>query len=329
MFYKKENLVFYWLILCTLSVLTMVAIGGATRLTNSGLSMTEWKPITGILPPLSEYQWQEEFAKYQASPEFIHINNKMDINGFKKIFWLEYIHRVAGRIIGMIFFIPLIYFLYKNYLSPRNKKVIFLTAIIGICQGFMGWYMVKSGLKDSPHVSHFRLSFHLFFALVIFLLLLNESLSIYFRKQRKTNFNNLFILSFVFLVLQIILGAFVAGLDAGLIYNQFPLMGEKIWPNEIFEINISQYLYNDSVVQFLHRINAYILVAVIGYLILDLIKKEKVTDAIIILGITFLQFILGIITLIYSVPLASALMHQVFAFILASALLISYWSSAK
>lgn len=326
---NSQKIVSHWLLLCSLCVLIMVIIGGATRLTDSGLSMTDWKPITGILPPLNETEWQVEFSKYQDSPEFIHLNNDMDLNGFKNIFWLEYIHRVAGRVVGIIFFIPALYFLFNNHLTTRNKKVILIAGLLGICQGFMGWYMVKSGLKNSPYVSHFRLTIHLLFALTIFLTLLNEALNIFYNKNTKNILKNLFKSSFFILIIQIALGGLVAGLDAGLIYNEFPFMGSNLWPNEIYEQTLVSFAYNGAVIQFIHRINGFILLFTFYYLAYRLFKENFLNQALLIFFFTSFQFILGILTILYSVPLYTALMHQVFAFILAAILLISYWQTSK
>jgi heme a synthase len=325
----NKKYIFYWLIISCISVLVMVAVGGLTRLTDSGLSITEWKPITGTIPPLSESDWNIEFNKYKISPEYIHIHTNIDMNHFKKIYFLEYFHRLLGRIVGIIFFFPAIYFLAKGYFSSRNKKVILLASILGICQGFMGWYMVKSGLKDIPYVSHFRLTMHLLFALSIFLILLNEALHIYFLRKNKTKFENKISFLLGLIIFQIALGGLVAGLDAGLIYNEFPLMGENIWPSELITTEPLEYLSSNAIVQFLHRIMAVIVVFYSYYIAFILLNKKYYKSSILLTSSVTIQFLLGLYTLLYSVPIHLGLIHQIFAFVLCGLTLIILWITAK
>ncbi len=320
--YKPRNYVSYWLLCCSLMILCMVIIGGITRLTNSGLSIVEWKPVTGIIPPLSENDWDIEFSKYQTSPEFKLINNKMDLEAFKKIFWLEFFHRLAGRIIGLCFFIPAIFFWYYNKLTQKTKKSLLLITFIGLAQGFMGWYMVKSGLASTPYVSHFRLTFHLLLALAIFGLSLNEALRLYYNSKYKENLASINLVCIILTTIQIALGGLVAGLDAGLIYNTFPLMGEHIYPSEIFSENIGSYLSSPALVQFFHRVNACILSLVIFYLAIKELNHKNYYSALTLTLLIIFQFMLGVLTLIFQVPVFLGSLHQLFAFFLFGFLVI-------
>ena len=325
---KSNKHVIYWLYACAFCVILMVAIGGLTRLTDSGLSITEWKPITGIIPPLNDEQWNIEFDKYKASPEYIHIHNQINMEQFKNIYLLEFYHRLAGRAVGLIFFIPLVIFWWKGVLALNTKYAMIVVAFLGICQGFMGWYMVKSGLTDSPYVSHFRLTFHLLFALAIYITLIFESLrlkcGIFF-----LNLDKKWKIMLSLTILQIALGGLVAGLDAGLIYNEFPKMGDGYIPNELYEIHISDYFYNQAFVQFIHRLNAYLVAIYASYLACFLLNQKQYTQALMILLAVFAQFLLGVITLLLNVQIWAANGNQVFAFILIWIIIFAGISSKK
>lgn len=310
-----------WLLSVTMMVLIMVTIGGLTRLTNSGLSIVEWKPITGIIPPISESDWQEEFSKYKNSPEFIKLNNKMDVAGFKKIYWLEYIHRILARVTGLVFFIPLLYFMFFSCLDRRIIKTLFFVSILGICQGFMGWYMVKSGLIDLPYVNHFKLTFHLLFAVFIYLLVFNEVLRLHLKGLYLSNLSYLWRLIISVTIIQISLGGLTAGLDAGTIYNEFPLMGKSFIPDELFSASFAEYLIDPAIVQFLHRITAYFLFALIFYASLKLLIFRLYSYAIALIIAISIQVLLGITTLLLHVPILFASLHQIFAFILLAVML--------
>ncbi len=302
--------------------LCMVIIGGITRLTNSGLSIVEWKPITGIIPPLSESDWNIEFSKYQTSPEYKLINNKMDLLSFKAIFWLEFIHRFAGRLMGLAFFIPAAFFWRYKKLFPHTKKTVILMSALYFAQGFMGWYMVKSGLAKDPYVSHFRLTLHLLLALAIFAISLNEGLRLYYSSHYKEKLAPLNYACLTLTVIQIALGGLVAGLDAGLVYPTFPLMGENIYPEEIFTENLFNSLSNAALVQFFHRINACILSLLVFYLGIKELNNKNYNSALILTLLIIFQFALGIFTLVFQVPVFLASMHQLFAFILFGFLII-------
>lgn len=317
----KEILVKRWLLMLAAFVIVMVIIGGYTRLTNSGLSIVEWKPITGVIPPLNNNDWLVEFEKYKSSPEYIKINFNISFESFKFIYLVEFIHRLAGRFLGIFFIVPFLYFWRKGYLNNNQKKSFLIIFIFGIIQGFMGWYMVKSGLKNNPHVSHFRLAFHLTIAAIIYSLMLNEG----FRSEKlsigdKTSQGNKDkLLGFIVLILcftQIFIGGLTAGSHGGLIYNQFPLMGDGLIPDEIGCTKLNDYLYNPAIIQFIHRSFAYLLVLFVVLLSMQYRVNVKFFKANVLILCVTIQFTLGVVTLLYSVPLIFGLLHQFFGFIL-------------
>ncbi|MBU0800003.1 MAG: COX15/CtaA family protein [Alphaproteobacteria bacterium] len=297
-----------WLHICCFMVLAMAVIGAVTRLTESGLSITEWKPVMGALPPLSETAWQEEFAKYQQSPEFLHKHNWMELHDFKKIFFWEWLHRLWGRAIGMVYLLPLLWFAARKQIPPGTGwKFTGLLALGGL-QGFVGWWMVKSGLIDRPSVSHFRLATHLGLALVLFSLLFWLALDLknkYIPKRQPAAWAALALLS-----VTIIWGAFVAGLDAGLIYNTFPLMNGSFLPPE----PLQDFLHQHAWVQFTHRWLAMFTAGVLLWLGLKRQDNALVT-------MVLIQISLGIATLISQVMIPLAALHQAGAVILLALLL--------
>jgi len=320
-----------WLKIMCLAIICMIFIGGLTRLTNSGLSITEWKPITGIFPPLTEESWIQEFDKYQRSPEYLKINNSIKINEFKSIFWIEFIHRIAGRITGILYLLPFIYFLFNKSISGANIFIYLGGLILLAAQGFAGWYMVKSGLVSNPHVSHFRLAIHLLLAIflyaILFWQLMKNSFDIILVSS-KLNLSKISLwlnISLILLFIQITFGAFVAGLDAGLVYNSFPLMGESIVPSEIISRGLSLESFYDPVfVQFIHRILGYVITITIvascfiGFKIQNFLLSKALIYTLIAL---IFQITAGVLTLIYQVPITIALIHQLGAVILLSCLL--------
>ena len=274
---KYNKFFLNWIILLILLIGLMIIVGGLTRLTDSGLSITQWQLFSGIIPPITEEDWIYYFSLYKEIPEFKLQNYSMSIKEFKIIFWWEWIHRFLGRIIGLAIIIPLIFFSFKTSLSKlKNLYVVFLLVCF---QGFMGWYMVASGLVDRVDVSHFRLSAHLFIAFIII-----ASLT-WFYLNLKTNSNKNFFINnsdfisikfYIFLIfLQIILGAFVSGLDAGKIYQTWPLMNGSYFPDDINLNDYKEFLnLNDrSVVQFIHRNVAYIIFFLIIFIGFNIKKK--------------------------------------------------------
>src|SRR5687768_9729245 len=247
-----------WLFACCALVFLMVVVGGITRLTHSGLSIVEWQPIAGVLPPLNETQWEELFTKYKASPEYAQRNAGMDVAGFKKIFWWEYVHRLLGRVIGLVFLLPFLYFLFKGRLDDDVAWKLGGIFVLGALQGALGWFMVQSGLVDQPRVSSLRLAAHLGLAFVIYGAMMWVALDLV-KRERLTNTEGLrgrsgAMVSLVFL--QVLSGALVAGIHAGKAYNTFPLMDGHFIPPDIAALQPwwANLLHNMAGVQFTHRI---------------------------------------------------------------------------
>ena len=312
-----------WLLFMFFLVSSMIVVGGLTRLTDSGLSITEWEIFRGFLPPLTNETWNEYFNSYKKIPEFELQNFSMNLNEFKFIFWWEWAHRFFGRLIGLFFLVPLIYFSVKiGFKKLTNLHLIFLL----ICfQGFLGWYMVKSGLVNNVDVSHFRLSIHLLFAFIILSLIFWNFLDLmYLRKKDKKMKNFLPEIFIIAIFLQIIFGAFVSGMDAGKIYNTWPLMGYSYFPddNKIIDLFKLSAFSDPSLVQYLHRNMAY-LILILYIIITFIIYKKKIVflfKPIIILGFTiFLQILLGIFTLISGAGIFISSLHQFSSILLITA----------
>ena len=312
---KVNNQISTWLITMFWIISAMIVVGGLTRLTDSGLSITQWQLFSGFLPPLNNSEWIMYFDLYKEIPEFKLQNYDMNLQEFKVIFWWEWAHRFMGRLIGLVFLIPLIYFTFKI----KFKKLINLYFIFAlIClQGFIGWYMVSSGLIDRVDVSHFRLSVHLLVAFIILSLIFWNYLKIKIKNNIQNSINLIYPLSFLFLVfIQISIGAFVSGMDAGKIYNSWPLMGNSIFPNDNNVSNLFKLsAFSDpSLVQFIHRKLAYLIGFFYLYLLFNIYKNKK-TDlykSINVLGFfIILQIILGIFTLLYGAQILIASMHQI------------------
>jgi len=292
----------------------MVGVGGLTRLTDSGLSITAWELFTGILPPLNINEWNLYFSEYKKIPEFQNINYGMTLEEFKTIFYWEYAHRLLARLVGLFTLIPLIIFSLKfkntKYYSNKYYWIFFLICL----QGFIGWYMVSSGLIENNDVSHYRLSIHLFLALFILCLIFWFILDISTIKKFSKKISNFFlILILQLIVLQIILGALLSGLDGGLIYNSWPDMNGNFLPNDVgFEDVINIQLFNNpSIVQFLHRFTAYVLLLFIVILNYTFIKNNYEIKNIIFFDVAILiQIFLGIVTLISGVEIKYASLHQ-------------------
>ena len=311
-----------WLIIMFLLVAIIIIVGGLTRLTDSGLSITEWQLFSGIFPPINDDDWTKYFNLYKKIPEFEIQNYSMTLSEFKVIFWWEYIHRILGRLIGISFILPLLYFTHKvGFKNLINLYLIFLLICI---QGFIGWFMVSSGLVDRVDVSHFRLSVHLLLAFIILsLILLN------FLKLINVNFPNVKLNLFIpifFLVLifvQIVFGAFVSGMDAGKIYNSWPLMGSGYFPDDSKYANLFKLkVFSDpSLVQFIHRNLAY-LIFIFYIIILFKIYSSKLLrffSVIKLIGFfLFLQIILGILTLLSGAEIYLSSMHQISSIFLVS-----------
>lgn len=321
-----------WLLTVCVLIVAMVCVGGTTRLTGSGLSIVEWKPIMGAIPPLNETEWTETFQKYQASPQYQLINQGMSLHEFKKIFFWEYVHRLLGRLIGFAFFVPWVFFVLRKALS---RDLMIKTAIafaLGGLQGFMGWFMVKSGLVNEPRVSHFRLAAHLLLALVLLVYLFKLYLSLDERNTADERApetppllrTGLWCFAGLLLV-QITYGAFVAGMRAGFAFNTFPTMAGHWIPPGLFELApaILNWVQNPTAVQFAHRMIAWALL--IGFKLLYVYaQKQNLAPELrrslgAMLTVLAIQFVLGIATLVNVVPIPLAVLHQLGAFILALA----------
>ena len=322
-----------WLFICAFMIFVMVVLGGVTRLTHSGLSMVEWKPATGFLPPMTELVWQDTFEKYQQYPEFKIKNPDMDLAGFKSIFWLEFIHRLWGRSIGIVFFVPFIFFLLKKKLDRKLIPKLITMFILGGLQGVLGWLMVKSGLSDRPDVSQYRLTAHLIFAFFLYGWILWTALELLFPKphtfkqQSLRAYKGFLSALTLLLVVAIMSGGFVAGTDAGFIYNTFPLMGDTFLPKDLFVFDpwIKNFFENVVTIQFTHRIlTTLIFISVVGFwfktLNQDLPGRTRIVLHCLLVAV-ILQVTLGISTLMLVVPVPLAAAHQAGALVLLTTML--------
>ena len=335
---KINNLFLYWLSSCLVLVFFIIIVGGLTRLTNSGLSITEWELFKGIFPPLNQSTWEFYFKQYKNIPQFKILNSNMNLNEFKIIFYWEYFHRVLARIIGLFFLIPLIFFYFTKKIHKKYMNICYAILLLIIFQGIIGWYMVKSGLVNDVTVSHYRLSLHLSLAFIIistmFWLIkniLNKDNKIFFNLS-KNNFPYLFLIFILFL--QIIIGAFVSGLDAGLIYQTWPLMGYSYFPNDLifekFKTIID--LNNHSLVQFYHRNLAYLItvyILVLGFHIYKNNVKKLYNPLKIVFLFLIIQIILGILTLVSGLNIYLASAHQINTVLLVFSAINLYYFQTK
>ncbi|MGV3696558.1 COX15/CtaA family protein [Flavobacterium sp.] len=329
---KKDKAVIYWLLTGCVLVFIMVVVGGITRLTNSGLSMTDWHLVTDTFPPMSEAKWQQAFDEYKKFPEYqkINIHNDFQLDDYKFIYFWEWFHRFIARILGLVFVIPFVYFLIRKRIDRETLKKCYVLLGMGALQGFFGWYMVKSGLVNNPDVSHFRLSLHLTFAFITFAYTLWVALDLIYPKQELVlnELKKWSRITLIVLLIQIIYGGFVAGLNAGLIHNHWPMMADGEFFHESIALEkdswLARFTEGKSGVQFVHRTLAYFVLGLILFLYFKA-RKFTLTDqqqnglnALVI--IVLLQFALGVLTLLYSVPLWLGLTHQVVAFFLLTAM---------
>jgi len=321
--------VIYWLLTGCALIYVMVVVGCITRLTHSGLSITDWS-VMGTLPPLSEESWNTHFAKYQQSPEYKIINSGMSLDEFKSIFWWQWTHRFIGRMIGLVFFAGFAWFLIRKKLDRKLLIKCIILMCVGALQGLVGWWMVKSGLSKNPYVSHYRLAIHFMTALTAFAFAFWFALQLIFENNKDytspNEGNKLFkvgIIAFNALIIQLIYGAFVAGLKAGLYYPTWPKMGDEWFPADTILTSdsvIKDFTENGAGVQFIHRTFAWVLVAFILYiwfrsskLKLSSWQHKGITW---LIYLTTLQIMLGIFTLLYSVPVVLGVLHQTVAFFL-------------
>ena len=338
--FEKKNLsVTIWLFVLTFMIFLMIAIGGLTRLTESGLSMVDWKPLMGFIPPLNYEDWINAFNKYKLSPEFQIVNKSMDINEFKYIYWWEWFHRFFARCIGIVFIIPLFIFLVQKKVSKKLGINLFILFLFGLFQALVGWWMVKSGLTENPYVSPYRLAFHLTNAVIILAILqwigLNSLSSDNIKFLPSNSFEN-FQFSLLFLLfLTIISGAFMAGTHAGQSFNTYPLMGGKFIPDDyiLFDNSLRNFFENTVAINFNHRwLASFTFTLIIILTIYLFINKKYSTNRLeITLIFTFacLQFFLGILTLLTNVKIILASMHQINSMLLLLSLLFAYHQFKK
>ena len=335
---NKDVYIYFWLLLITLLVALIIVIGGLTRLTDSGLSITNWDLFSGILPPLNIKEWEHFFSLYKEIPEYKLINSSMTLEEFKVIYWWEFIHRLLGRLIGILYLVPLIYFTWKKIINKKYLISFYLIFLLILLQGFIGWYMVKSGLVERTDVSHYRLSLHLTLAFVIFGFLLWNLLKYKNNNKFMINIKLPYFLPNIFLLcilLQISLGAFVSGLDAGKIYQTWPLMDENYFPNDssvdqLFLLNLFD---NPSLVQFIHRNVAYLIFFLFLFIAYIIFKNNNFSHlrniTLFLFLIILLQIFLGIVTVLSGANIFVASLHQIGSIILFTATLILVFKNSK
>ena len=335
--YIKKNIInkyiSYWLFSIFLIVSLMIVVGGLTRLTDSGLSITQWQLFSGILPPLNIDQWNQYFDLYKKIPEYKLQNYSMTLDEFKIIFWWEFIHRFLGRLIGILYLVPLIFFTFKiGFKNSINLHLIFLLICL---QGFIGWYMVSSGLVDRVDVSHYRLALHLVLAFIILSLIFWNYLNYKVIKLPNKKIGIFLPISFVLLLfIQLVMGAFVSGMDAGKIYNTWPLMGENYFPDDNLVANLFKLSsFNEpSLVQFIHRNLAYLIMIFYLFIFFKIYRNKLSEYFKIIIMIFFLlvfQITLGILTLLSGAQISISSLHQISSIFLISSSIYFLYLNTK
>jgi cytochrome c oxidase assembly protein subunit 15 len=311
---NSKTFVAYWLVGMAVLVAIMVVIGGITRLTGSGLSMVEWRPLMGTLPPLNATEWQRVFDLYRASPEYEQLNKGMDLGGFKTIFFWEYFHRLWGRLLGLAFGLPFLFLLITRRVPFGYNTRLTTLFLLGGLQGVIGWWMVKSGLSEDAAVSQYRLAVHLGTALIIFSLLVWTSLDLFYQPSKLPHGHSMG--SLILIAVTILAGALVAGMDAGLMYNEYPLMGNGLLPTEYGDSGYLDAFENPASAQFHHR---WIAALTFGAVITLGMRAWRDGHQILggsVIGAVAVQFLLGIATLLQGVPVSLGGMHQAGAIIL-------------
>lgn len=321
----------YWLLACAGVIFGMIVLGGVTRLTHSGLSMVEWRPILGIIPPIGHDEWLAVFEKYKQFPEYQKVNYGMSLEDFKYIFMYEYLHRVLGRIIGMLYFIPMVYFFATHKVGSGFKRKLVFLFIMGGLQGGMGWFMVKSGLVDNPRVSQYRLTAHLGLAVFIYAYMFWVALDLLLEPVKgriHNSFSRFSKILVVLIYLMILTGGLVAGIRAGFAYNTWPLMGEWFFPPGLFpeQLGFSAVFEDITTVQFNHRMFAYFITLCVVVFVYKgttarMLSGKAHTAMFLLLIALFMQVALGISTLIFLVPVPLAAAHQAGAVLLLTAAL--------
>lgn len=325
---RNERAVGLWLLACCAVLLALVMLGGATRLTGSGLSIVDWRPVTGVLPPMSEAAWMVELDKYRQSPEYQKVNRGMSLDEFKTIFYYEYWHRVLARLLGLVFALPLAWFWLRGRIPPPLRWPLLGILALGAMQGWMGWFMVQSGLVDIPRVSPYRLAAHLSLALVIYACMFWLALKLLWPQRNTSGGSRGFLALLALIGITILSGAFVAGLKAGYVYNTFPLMDGRLVPTGVMYLEPAwrNFFENPATVQFTHRCLAIgTLLAVLAAWAIGMRRfapgpARNALHA--MLGITLMQVALGIATLLLFVPVWLGTLHQGGAVIVLSAVLV-------
>ncbi len=328
---RANRRVAVWLLICCALVFAIVVVGGVTRLTHSGLSITEWQPIVGTLPPLTDADWDTAFSKYQLTPEYQQVNNGMSLPEFQRIFWWEYFHRLLGRVIGVVFLLPFLWFMARRQIPAGYALRFAAIFALGAAQGALGWYMVKSGLTDDPRVSQFRLAAHLGLAFLIFAAMLLCALSLLWpahgdRRDAHPALSSARRWSVAvacMVYLQVLSGALVAGTHAGLAYNTFPMMNGALVPPDILSLAPwwRNPFYNLATVQFDHRLLALLLAIAVPFLWWKVVamptsQNRARLGACVLTGMLCVQVALGIATLVLAVPVPLAALHQAGALLL-------------
>jgi len=335
---QNNKFISLWLLLITFLVALIIIVGGLTRLTDSGLSITKWDLFTGIFPSISLEEWEKSFFLYKKIPEYKLTNSSMTLDQFKIIYWWEYLHRLLGRAIGIFFALPLIYLTFKKKLSKKNLFSFYFILFLILFQGFVGWYMVKSGLVERTDVSQYRLSLHLTLAIFIFCILFWNFLKNVNQNNFDSNIRISYYLPVIFLIiliLQISLGAFVSGLDAGQIYQTWPLMNRGYFPDDsMFSDLLSlKFFETPSLVQFVHRNVAYIMLVFFLVILFIVFKNDDLAylrkSAILVFLFLLLQIFLGILTIIFGAQIFFASIHQLGSIILLATTLILVFKNSR
>ena len=335
---NKDIYISYWLLLITFFVALMIFVGGLTRLTDSGLSITKWNLISGILPPLSLSDWEKSFSLYKQIPEYKLLNSSMTLEQFKTIYWWEYSHRLLGRFVGLFYLIPLLYFTFKKVIKKNSLISLYLILFLIFFQGFIGWYMVKSGLTERIDVSHYLLALHLTLAFIIFILLLwnyfkYRNQQIFIHNKKLPSYLPIF---FIFCMLfQICIGAFVSGLDAGQIYQTWPLMNHSYFPDDsnLKDLFSMEAFETPSIVQFIHRNIAYFIILLFSFIATIIYRNEDFiylrNTTLLVFIFLFLQTFLGILTVLSGAQIIIASMHQIGSILLITTSLILVFKNSR
>lgn len=335
---RNERILGIWLMICCLVLLALVVVGGATRLTGSGLSMVDWQPVTGFIPPMNEEAWMREFDAYRQSPEYQKVNVGMSLDDFKVIYWWEFGHRLLARALGLIFALPLIAFWWRGMIPRRLRWPLVGLFALGALQGYMGWYMVQSGLVDIPRVSPYRLAIHLTLALIIYAIMFRMALGLLWpapSREVASPWRRWTIALLALVAVTIVSGAFVAGLKAGLVYNTFPLMAGRWIPEGLLGLEPvwRNFFENTATVQFTHRLLALTTLALAAIAWFRVRRGETDPGVRIafhaLLTVALAQAALGIATLLLYVPVTLGTFHQGMAVVLLSAALFADYRASR